>query len=68
MSNITRRDFIKGTVAVGTAAISFPNIIRAQGLNEKLQVGFIGAGGQAGSHTGFCSKARPAVRRLRGGR
>ena len=38
-------------------AIGFPSIIRAQGLNEKLQVGFIGAGGQAGSHTGFCSKA-----------
>ena len=57
MSNITRRQFIKGTVAAGTAAIGFPSIIRAQGLNEKLQVGFIGAGGQAGSHTGWCSKA-----------
>ena len=53
MSNITRRQFIKGTVAVGTAcAIGFPRLIRAQGLNEKLQVGFIAAGGQAGSHTG----------------
>jgi predicted dehydrogenase len=57
MSNITRRQFIKGTVAAGTAAVSFPNVIRAQGLNEKLQVAFIGAGGQAGSHTGWCSKA-----------
>ena len=53
MSNITRRQFIKGTVAVGTACtIGFPRLIRAQGLNEKLQVGFIAAGGQAGSHTG----------------
>ncbi|MCX5645619.1 MAG: Gfo/Idh/MocA family oxidoreductase [Phycisphaerae bacterium] len=58
MSNITRRQFIKGTVAAGTAcSIGFPSLIRAQGLNEKLQVGFIGAGGQAGSHTGYCSKA-----------
>jgi len=58
MSNLTRRQFIKGTVAAGTACtIGFPSLIRAQGLNEKLQVGFIGAGGQAGSHTGFCSKA-----------
>jgi len=57
MSNITRRQFIQGTVAAGTAAISLPNIIRAQGLNEKLQVAFIGAGGQADSHTRWCSKA-----------
>ena len=41
MSNITRRQFIKGTVAVGTACIGFPSLIRAQGLNEKLQVGFM---------------------------
>jgi hypothetical protein len=53
MSNITRRQFVKGTVAVGAACtIGFPRLIRAQGLNEKLQVGFIAAGGQAGSHTG----------------
>jgi len=57
MSNITRRQFITG-IAAGTACtISFPSLIRAQGLNEKLQVGFIGAGGQAGSHTGFCHGA-----------
>ena len=58
MSNITRRQFVKGTVAIGTACtIGFPRLIRAQGLNEKLQVGFVAAGGQAGSHTGFCYKA-----------
>jgi len=32
--------------------MGFPRLIRGQGLNEKLQVGFIAAGGQAGSHTG----------------
>ncbi|MGB2865712.1 MAG: Gfo/Idh/MocA family oxidoreductase [Sedimentisphaerales bacterium] len=53
MSNITRRQFLKRTAAVGAAcSIGFPSLIRAQGLNEKLQVGFIAAGGQAGSHTG----------------
>ena len=58
MSNISRRQFIQGTVAAGAAsAISFPSVIRAQGLNEKLQVAFIGAGGQAGSHTGWCHQA-----------
>jgi predicted dehydrogenase len=58
MSNITRRQFIKGTVVAGTACtISFPRLIRAQGLNEKLQVGFIAAGGRADAHTGFCHNA-----------
>ena len=53
MSNITRRQFVKRTAALGAvSAIGFPSLIRAQGLNEKLQVGFIAVGGQAGSHTG----------------
>jgi predicted dehydrogenase len=58
MSNITRRQFVKCTAAAGVAyAIGFPSLIRAQGLNEKLQVGFIAASGRAGAHTGFCHKA-----------
>ena len=58
MSNITRRQFIKRTAAVGAAcSIGFPNLIRAQGLNEKLQVGFIAAGGRAGAHTGAAHEA-----------
>ena len=53
MSKITRRQFVKRSAAIGAAcSIGFPSLIRAQGLNEKLQVGFIAAGGQAGSHTG----------------
>jgi hypothetical protein len=53
MSNITRRQFIKHTAAFGAAAsIGFPSLIRAHGLNEKLQVGFIAVGGRAGAHTG----------------
>ena len=53
MSNITRREFIKRTAAAGAVcSIGFPSLIRAQGLNEKLQVGFIAAGGRAGAHTG----------------
>jgi len=52
MSKITRRQFIKRTAAVGAAcSIGFPSLIRAQGLNEKLQVGFIAVGGRAGAHT-----------------
>ncbi len=53
MSNITRRQFIKRTAAIGAAcSIGFPSLIRAQGLNEKLQVGFIAVGGRGGAHTG----------------
>ena len=58
MSDITRRQFIKGAVAVGAAStVSFPSVIRAQGLNEKLQVGFIAVGGRADAHTSFCHGA-----------
>ncbi len=58
MSDITRRQFIKGTVAAGAAcSIGFPSLIRAQGLNEKLQVGFIAVGGRAGTHTGVSHEA-----------
>lgn len=52
MSSISRRQFGKGSIALGAAAtVGFPGIIRAQGLNEKLQVGFIAVGGRAGAHT-----------------
>jgi predicted dehydrogenase len=58
MSNITRRQFIKRTAAIGAvSSIAFPSLIRAKGLNEKLQVGFVAAGGRAGAHTGFCHDA-----------
>jgi len=52
MLNITRRQFVKGTMAVGAVCIGFPSLIRAKGLNEKLQVGFIAVGGRAEAHTG----------------
>jgi len=53
MSNISRRQFIKRSAAFGAASfISFPNLIRARGLNDKLQVGFIAVGGRGRHHTG----------------
>lgn len=57
MANISRRQFIRGIAAAGAAGVAFPNIIRAQGLNEKLQVGFIAVGGRAGAHTEASYKA-----------
>jgi predicted dehydrogenase len=58
MSNITRRQFLGTAVAAGAvSAVSFPKVIRGQGLNEKLQVGFIAVGGRAGAHTEASYKA-----------
>jgi predicted dehydrogenase len=52
MSRISRRQFVKGSAALGAVAtVGFPGVIRAQGLNEKLQVGFVAVGGRAGGHT-----------------
>jgi hypothetical protein len=53
MSNITRRQFVKRAAGLGAAcSLGFPSLIRGQGLNEKLQVGFIAVGGRGGAHTG----------------
>ena len=53
MSKLTRRQFVKCSAAVGVAStISFPSLLRARGLNEKLQVGFVAVGGRARAHTG----------------
>jgi predicted dehydrogenase len=45
----TRRDFIK-TAAVGVTASCAVHIANGQNANERLGVGFIGAGGRASSH------------------
>ncbi|MBW8014928.1 MAG: Gfo/Idh/MocA family oxidoreductase [Planctomycetes bacterium] len=57
MSNISRRQFVKSTAAIGAvSAIGFPTLLSARGLNEKLQVGFIATGGRAGAHTSVAYK------------
>ncbi|MDH4202834.1 MAG: Gfo/Idh/MocA family oxidoreductase [Phycisphaerae bacterium] len=58
MSKLSRRQFIKHSAVVGVAgSIGFSSIIRARGLNEKLQVGFVATGGRAGAHTGASYQA-----------
>ena len=52
MRRISRRQFVKHSVAIGTTvSLASPGIIRAQGLSEKLQVGFVAVGGRASAHT-----------------
>jgi hypothetical protein len=49
----SRRHFIAQVgVAGATLSLAVPRLARAQSVNEKLNVGFVAAGGQAGSHTG----------------
>jgi len=44
--NLSRRNFLRLTALAGSAAsLGFPALIRARGLNEKLNVGFVGLGG-----------------------
>jgi hypothetical protein len=49
---------MKGSAALGAAVtIGFPGIVRARGLNERLQVGFVAVGGRARAHTGASHEA-----------
>ena len=46
-AGLSRRRFLQLTaLAAGSASLGFPSLLRARGLNEKLNVGFIGLGGQ----------------------
>jgi hypothetical protein len=48
-----RRQFITQVgVAAATLSWGVPRLARAKSVNEKLNVGFVAAGGQAGSHIG----------------
>lgn len=50
---LNRKQFLQ---AGAMATAGFPAIVRGQGLNEKLQVGFVAVGGKAGTHTRECHK------------
>jgi predicted dehydrogenase len=50
MSRVTRRRFVKSTLAAGAGLMAAPAFIRAQNTNDKIGVAVIGAGGRGGSH------------------
>ncbi|MBN2292016.1 MAG: Gfo/Idh/MocA family oxidoreductase [Pirellulales bacterium] len=59
MANTSRRQFIKTTLAAGTASVAAPAFIselRAAGPNDTLQVGVIGCNGRGQSHIGGLNK------------
>src|SRR5260370_10997904 len=50
-SPITRRAFLSNTVlGAGALAMGAPSVLRAQSLNENLDVAVIGCGGRGGSN------------------
>ncbi len=53
MKRITRRQFTQRTATAAASAVVLgcPGLIRARGLNERLQVGFVAVGGRARAHT-----------------
>jgi predicted dehydrogenase len=61
MNTSTRREFIqRTTVAASTAALAYPNILRAAGANDRVIVGMIGPGGH-GSNLLKSFAAQPDV-------
>ena len=52
MSRITRRRFVKSSVAATVGIAAAPRITRADSPNEKISVALIGAGGRGNAHLG----------------
>ncbi len=61
MSNLTRRDFIRTSMAVGAGLALASPTTRALGANNDIRLGIIGVGGQGTGHMGYFSKI-PGVR------
>lgn len=55
--NISRRSFIQSSAA-GVAALSSFNIAHARSVNERIGVGYIGAGSRAGAHLNMLTHLR----------
>ncbi len=55
--NISRRSFVR-SAAVGAASAATLNIARAQNANDRIGVGFIGAGGRQGGHLNMLKHLR----------
>ncbi|MBI2929199.1 MAG: Gfo/Idh/MocA family oxidoreductase [Verrucomicrobia bacterium] len=53
---VSRRYFLRySSLAVGAAAVTGPFFLRGQNLNNKLNIGVIGAGGKGSSDTDSCA-------------
>lgn len=61
MSEFTRRDFIRSSMAVGAGLVMAGPTSRVLGANDDIRLGIIGVGSQGGGHMGYFSKI-PGVR------
>lgn len=52
MSQLSRRQFVQSSAAIGAGLMVAPSMLRAAAPSEKLGVAVIGAGGRASSHIG----------------
>jgi len=50
MSKLTRRDFIKSSMAAGAATVLAAPYSRARGANDDIRLAVVGVGGQGGNH------------------
>ncbi len=57
--NVSRRSFLTATGAVvATAGMTAASYARIKGANDRLRVGFIGAGGMANAHMNACNQLK----------
>jgi predicted dehydrogenase len=61
MSNLTRRDFIRTSMAVGAGMALAAPATRVLGANDEIRIATIGVGGQGSGHLKYFSKI-PGVR------
>ena len=61
MSKLSRRDFMKGSMAVGAGLALAGPASRVLGANDDVRVAVIGVGGQGGGHMNYFSRI-PGVR------
>jgi len=50
MSRITRRQFVKGSMAAGLGMVMAGPLSRVRGANDEIRVGVVGINGRGGSH------------------
>lgn len=60
MSTLTRRSFIKSSMAVGAGLALATPFSRARGANDEIRVAVVGVGGQGGGHMGYFSRCQGA--------
>ena len=58
MSRLTRREFIKSSVAAGAAMAALAPNSRVRGANDDLRFAVVGTGGQGGGHIGYFNEKK----------